>query len=554
MAEKQALKSLKDADVGISDLSSYITVTSAAPEKRIDESEQSTQEEYNIDDLQFIENGEGYTLVSRGNNTQTNIVLTRHLGKPITEIASSVFMDDSSLLSITIPSSVKYIGYGAFKGSALTEVTFEDSGQRIIFCKKPASWNTLFLSYNYTENGVTKNNVWPGDVMTCWDAAENIFYAAIPLTATNLIFNDGRGYEDTNLQRSAAVTSCIKNNICFTLHNKNNSDGETYYASADYYAPKDFNLNESLVIGESAFENCSALEKVTIPARAVSIEKKAFKNCANCETLTFSDNSRLINIGEAAFQSCTKLTSINLPEGLATVDKNAFYMCTGLTSVVVPSTLEVLSTHIFSSCPKLTNVEFRTNTSVTTNQKYTEIKSYAFYACSMLREIHIPASTKIIRPCAFDECPKLRRVYLDNRFGWFVSKSDDPDTTDARYIGYSSIYEDMDEGIAEQYACNFTLSSLNGYPTHADTNAYHIYRDGEFSHHAAELNGNNELQIGGFLEYNWYRRTKMPPPVISLAGSILTMTDPLGVAEEFWIYVNGVKKCMVLPGSTASEE
>ena len=64
------------------------------------------------------------------------------------------------------------------------------------------------------------------------------------------------------------------------------------------------------VIGNLAFEGCSGLTSLNLPAGITSIGYRAFKGCSG-------------------------LTSLNLPDGITVIGYSAFYGCSGLTSIYV---------------------------------------------------------------------------------------------------------------------------------------------------------------------------------------------------------------------------
>ena len=63
-------------------------------------------------------------------------------------------------------------------------------------------------------------------------------------------------------------------------------------------------------IPAEAFQNCTILTGVTIPASVTSIEKGAFRGCRNLQSVVFDGRSQLKSIGDSAFAKCN-LKSIN---------------------------------------------------------------------------------------------------------------------------------------------------------------------------------------------------------------------------------------------------
>ena len=80
--------------------------------------------------------------------------------------------------------------------------------------------------------------------------------------------------------------------------------GDYYYYYNDYY----YTSND--VIGACAFDGCSGLTSLTLPAGITSI-------------------------GNYAFWRCRGLTSLTLPAGITSIGSRTFYQCSGLTSIYV---------------------------------------------------------------------------------------------------------------------------------------------------------------------------------------------------------------------------
>jgi hypothetical protein len=548
----QSKKDVTDANVQLTGTSNRITVTSESSVLKLAESEQSNAVVHSTGDLDFKDNADGsVTLRGRGSNTSPNIILTDYLGSPITEIADGAFVNDRTLESITIPATVKRIGKQAFANSALAQVTFEDSDKVIIFCEKPTDWDTLCLNYTYTDNGEEKSSVWPGDVMTCWDADKNIYYHAVPSTAGVMYFNNGLQFSDTNSKSAPAPH--LYNNILYKIHELR--DG--YIALGSYYAPQNFDLHESLTIDTEAFRSCG-LTSVELPGRTTYIKDSAFRWCASCTNISFTDNSRLVNIGSTAFSGCA-MSSLYLPEGLATMGVNVFKDCQNLNNVSLPSTLKTLPLYTFEACSSLASVELRSKGESSQPQGCNTIQSYAFRNCRALREITIPSSVSVIQASAFEGCP-LDYVYFEEPYTWFVSKNNSPETTEATLVKPDVIkWTDNDKLGAAYAACLLRDGYVTGRPNHNETDLQHYHVPDTAPDYYLHLYNNETITlVSGYMDWNWYRRTKMPAPKLSLNGDILTMKDPLGVAEWFWIYVdtgNGPeRRCKVLAGATASEE
>ena len=119
-------------------------------------------------------------------------------------------------------------------------------------------------------------------------------------------------------------------------------------------------------IAESAFENCTNLESITIPEGITSIE-------------------------EAAFRSCSALTNISLPESLTSIRKFAFRYCSELTTITIPNTVNAILGYAFESCSALTTI--------TIPAGVTFLLNGTFMNCTNLSSITLEGATEIYPDC-----------------------------------------------------------------------------------------------------------------------------------------------------------
>ena len=173
-----------------------------------------------------------------------------------TEIASNAFNGYDALSSIDIPNSVIKIGEYAFSGcDSLSTITIPNSLTTIEKC---AFRNCTGLTSLNLGNGVKS-------------IGENAFGGC-----TNLISVSG-GDNIRNIERNAFNNTAWYNNM---------PDGLVYLGKAAYKykgtmpSETQITIKEgTLGIAASAFEGCSSMTSVVMPASMTFIGKRAFRNC-----------------------------------------------------------------------------------------------------------------------------------------------------------------------------------------------------------------------------------------------------------------------------------
>ena len=226
------------------------------------------------------------------------------------------------------------------------------------------------------------------------------------------------------------------------------SSDESYYivtgigtASGDIIIPDTHEGLPVTYIGSSAFENCSSLKSIEIPAGVTSIGSIAFRGCSNLNTvyyagsienwfdIVFSDYfSNPLYYGAGLYiggepvtevvvpesittigtqlRGCTSLTSITIHSGVTSIGEDAFYGCSSLTSIEIPAGVTSIGGGAFEYCSSLASVTFAEGSQLTS------IGDSAFSRCSSLTSIEIPAGVTGIGDWAFSRCSSLTSIEI----------------------------------------------------------------------------------------------------------------------------------------------
>ena len=230
----------------------------------------------------------------------------------VTEIGSYAFArwyngGSTNLTSVTLPSTLEYIGYEAFSGcEALTSIAIPEGvysigGSAFSSCYKLASVSlpsTLQSIDSYAFSGCGELTA-----ITIPEGVKYIYYEA---------------FSGCSKLASVSLPSTLK------------------------------------YIGYEAFYGCGALKSIVIPEGVDSIGSYAFSYCEKLASVTLP--STLESIGYRTFSECPALASIAIPEGVTYIGSYAFYGCNALKSIALPASLEDLDSYAFGYCTNLTTV------------------------------------------------------------------------------------------------------------------------------------------------------------------------------------------------------
>lgn len=342
-------------------------------------------------------------------------------------IAPYAFGFCPSLISITVPNSVKRIGYGAFSYCEnLESIVLPDSITAIE--------DETFQSCNVLAS------------ITIPDSVESIgLYAFYYCTGLTTITVPG----NVKVIDDFAFEGC--SNLETVMF-----DGESQLTRIGDYAFDDCSSLSSITlpdgvesIGNDAFYGCSDIETINIPENVEHIGFQAFKDCSNLKTITFPDyiediggyafhstewlndqpDGKMVYIGRvaykfkdknntvtsvdiedgtkviapAAFDCCTSITAISIPSSVYAIGSNAFYGCSSLDDITLPDGLARIDDYTFCNCTSLDSIRIPSGV--------ISIGISAFANCSSLTSITIPSSVKTINEHAFNGAENIAHVY-----------------------------------------------------------------------------------------------------------------------------------------------
>lgn len=114
-------------------------------------------------------------------------------------------------------------------------------------------------------------------------------------------------------------------------------DGSGYVTITGYTGANEVVIPDTIdgrsvrYIGESAFENKTAITSITIPDSVTTIYGSAFEGCTALTKAVIGNN--VSSLGNYAFEGCTSLTKIFLPSKVNALGFGVFMDCSGLQTI-----------------------------------------------------------------------------------------------------------------------------------------------------------------------------------------------------------------------------
>ncbi|MCR4738825.1 MAG: leucine-rich repeat protein [Lachnospiraceae bacterium] len=328
----------------------------------------------------------GYTVKKIGyqafkSNTKIQKVV---ISDNITEIQEYCFDACSNLSEVTLSKNLNTLGYGAFRGTAISSiwipaslVTTSSYGDSSIFA------NCTKLKTVEFEEGRTAI---PTQLFRNCDSLETI---TIPDTVTSI---ENAAFQNSNNLRTVVFGA---------------------------------NLTR---IGYQAFSGCTGLQSINLPDSVTEIDADCFDGCTNLSAVTLSKNLQKLEYGafrgtaissiwipaslvttssyndNTIFAGCTNLKTVEFEEGISRIPNHLFRNCDSLETITIPDTVLSIGDSAFRDSNYLQTVVFGEN--------LTKMENRAFSGCTGLQTVNLPDSVTEIGTYCFEGCTNLSEVTL----------------------------------------------------------------------------------------------------------------------------------------------
>jgi hypothetical protein len=245
-----------------------------------------------------------YTLVIPETVTYSDTTYT------VNAIGSSAFSYNSTLYTVSLPNTIKTIGYDAFYNTNITEINLP--------------------------SGLTDLGEY------AFESCSNLKTVTIPGTLVNWGIKTFRnsGLVEVEIEEGIQEIPYETFRGCISLKNVKLPNGLRAIKEYAFYSCKELHeidLPETLVLIESSAFAYTGLYNIVIPDNITAIPSQCFWQCDKLQHVTLP--KQLVSLEERAFASCSSLEELSLPIGTQRMECYAIEYCNSLQKVFIPESV-----------------------------------------------------------------------------------------------------------------------------------------------------------------------------------------------------------------------
>ena len=266
----------------------------------------------------------------------------------LNEIGFQAF-DGTKITSFTIPSKVTAIGLSFIPENTVTTLVNEspnfnllgsgryltDSGGALLFVVR--GQDTVFA--------------FPEGIKSIGSGAGN--WPFLPSKTTSVSFPSSL----VSIEEAAFEKLSSLSHADFSLAKSLTTIGKSAFCGTAITSLDLSSVSAALKIDDYAFYLCSALASAELPASLTSLGNAVFYDCKALASISLPA-SLTGSIGYRAFENCSSLTQIVIPAGVSSIGSQAFENCSALASVELPASLTSLGDYVFDDCQALATLTY----------------------------------------------------------------------------------------------------------------------------------------------------------------------------------------------------
>ncbi len=276
----------------------------------------------------------------------------------VTSIGKLAFYGCKALSSINMGESISTIGDSIFSGCfSLKEINVDEknknfsSSNGVLFNEEKSS----LICYPSGKSDITYEI--PETVTAIEDEA---FYSCSELLYINI--------PDSVITMGENCFYGCKKLSSVTISDSVTTIGVNAFSSCELLSK--LSIGSGVVeIGDFAFSNCNSLTSIIVSDNNHVYHSK--DNCLikteskyllkGCNTSIVPDDGSVEIIGNSAFEGCSAIESITIPMTTKTICANAFSGCSNIKSLIIPSSTTHIDDYAFSDCDSLLSVTIGKN-------------------------------------------------------------------------------------------------------------------------------------------------------------------------------------------------
>lgn len=255
-------------------------------------------------------------------------------GIPVKVIGNHAFKNCRDIHTLTLPNSIVTIGDNAFSSCAFETVEIPASVEKI---NQSAFYGcNKLMSITFAEDGSLS---YIGPYAFSCSVLESIELPSGLKTVGDHAFESCSKLVEVVIPQSVTTIANGAFMSCQSLQSVQIAAGGTLNLGPAAFKSctslTDLQLGGTAQISQNTFENCDALQSVTIPSTLTVIGAYAFTDCDLLENVTFVNGTKKLSIHEYAFSNCVSIKEFVFPARLSTAQNFILFGCNAIEKITI---------------------------------------------------------------------------------------------------------------------------------------------------------------------------------------------------------------------------